>query len=262
MTYKPAHPAKLCLFYMPNAQLQRETQAHQARQASCHQQAKQGHETPHANEALQAQRATRSPQALQTLQAHETPQARSGWYVVQVITGAEERMCDAIRRACDEHDGAARADGDRVALKECFSPRFASRRKRMGEWRGVERALLPGYVIADVRNPAMLAQSLRNVQDFARVLASDETYSPLNDAERTWLEAQSSETDRTIPLSFGHREGEKLVVTSGPLKGNEAMITKVDRKNCMAHVEFHAGPITIKTTVGLVVEPNGKIAQE
>ena len=129
----------------------------------------------------------------------------------------------------------------------------------MGQWHDVNQALLPGYVIADVDNPVLLAQELRGIREFCHVLSGDETYSPLADAERQWLEMQTRQDDRTIPLSFGVREGEKLTVTKGPLKGNEALITKIDRKNCIAHVEFHAGQITLKTTVGLAIMPGGQV---
>ena len=189
-------------------------------------------------------------------------QIRPGWYVIQVATGNEEHMCELIAKACADLDERAESDDARVGLRECSSPRFASRKKRKGTWYDVERALLPGYVVADVRNPVMLARALRGVSEFCRVLTGDETYSPLNEAESRWLKAQSKENNRTIPLSFGCREGERLVVTSGPLKGNEAMITGVDRKNCMAHVEFHAGPITFKTTVGLVIMPTGDVLKD
>ena len=185
----------------------------------------------------------------------ERRRPRPGWYVIQVSTGSEDRMCRAITRVCKELDEAAEEGASTVGLKECFSFRFASRKKRMGEWHDINRALLPGYVIADVRDPAMLARALRNLRSFARVVTSGEAYSPLDDDERRWLESQSRVGERVIPLSFGYKEGDALVITSGPLKGNEAMVTRVDRKNCMANVELHVGSITFKTTVGLVVLP-------
>ena len=190
----------------------------------------------------------------------ETRAARPGWYVVQVPTGSEERMCAAIRRACDEADAAA-PGGGKVGLGSCFSPKFAGRKKRMGEWRDVERALLPGYVVADVRDPAALDRALGGVRGLCRVLTANGAYSPLDGAERGWIEGATGGGDRTIPLSFGHREGDRLVVTSGPLEGREAMVTGYDRRNCMAHLELHAGPVTIRTTVGLVVMPSGKVKQ-
>ena len=180
-----------------------------------------------------------------------------GWYVVQVTAGSERRMCAAIRRACAEAD--ERAGEPRVGLEEVFNPRYASRKKRMGNWYDTVRMLLPGYVIAVVRHPAGLARALRGLEGFARVLASQETYSPLDKAEREWLESQTRPGERIVPLSFGCKRGDKLIVSEGPLKGREAMITKLDRKNCIAHVELHVGQMTLKTAVGLVVMPSGKV---
>jgi len=189
-----------------------------------------------------------------------TASPKSGWYFVQVNTGSEDRMCDVIVRACAEHDDAAPRE-ERVGLKECFNPKFASRRKWKGDWQNIERPLLPGYVIVDVRNPAILAQTLRSIRAFCRVLAAEETYIPLSERERGWVESQTKIDDRVIPLSFGYKEGDKLTVTDGPLAGNEVMITSFDRKNCLAHIEFHLGPMTFKTTVGLVIMPSGKVRQ-
>lgn len=185
----------------------------------------------------------------------------AGWYVVQVSTGGEERMCARITRACADADDRAQDGQQTVGLRECFSPRFASRKKWKGEWLDIERPLLPGYVIADVDNPAALARALRGIPDFARVLAAEETYAPLDERERTWLESQTKVDKRVVPLSFAYKEGDKLTVTDGPLKGNEVLIKKLDRKNSMAHIEFHVGPMTFKATVGLVIMPSGKVRQ-
>ena len=181
----------------------------------------------------------------------------TGWYVIQVSTGSEDRMCKVIERACGKLDEAAGDEGGRVGLRECFNPKFESRKKRMGEWRDVERTLLPGYVIADVQNPVKLAYALSRIEDFCRMLVSDGTYSPLDEAERVWIESYTKENQRVIPLSYGFRDGDTYVVSSGPLKGKEAIITKLDRKNCLAHIELHAGPMTFKKTLGLVILPSG-----
>ena len=185
---------------------------------------------------------------------------KQNWYVVQVTTGREDAMCATIERACREHDGAAEPGG-RIGLRECFSPKFQRRRKWKGEWQDVERAFLPGYVIAVTDNPAALAQALRGVREFCRVLAVEETYIPLAERERALLETHTGQPDRVIPLSFGYKAGDRLTVTEGPLAGNEVMITKLDRQNCLAHIEFRVGPITFKATVGLVVMPSGKVRQ-
>jgi len=181
-----------------------------------------------------------------------TRASRSAWYVVQVNTGREEAMCAEIRRVCTDYDQTAKPQ-DKVNLAECFSPKFQGRRKWKGEWQDLQRPLLPGYVIADAQNPAALMQALRNVRGFCRLLAAEETYAPLDEKERAWVDARTQGADRVIPLSFGVKEGDTYTVTEGPLKGKEGIITRVDRKNCMAHLEFHVGPMTVKATVGLVI---------
>lgn len=182
---------------------------------------------------------------------------RTKWYVVQVTTGSEDHMCEVISRACDKFDAEVPDAGEQVGLKECFNPKFESRKKRMGEWHDVERTLLPGYVVANVRNPVKLAIVLGRIEDFGRLLATDETYSPLDEAEREWLESYTEENRRIVPLSYGFRDGDSFVVARGPLKGREATITRLDRKNCLAHIELHAGSVTFKKTLGLVILPSG-----
>lgn len=141
------------------------------------------------------------------------------------------------------------------ALDECFVPRYRTQKKLRGEWRDVERLLMPGYVIAVASDPARLAQRLQRVNGFCRVVKAGQTYVPLNAYERMWLEANTSRGERVVPMSFGRKVGDVLEVTQGPLKGYEGRITKVRRSDSLAFLEFHVGPVRIKTTVGLGVLP-------
>ena len=185
---------------------------------------------------------------------HEIEGRDFDWYVVQVQAGREMAMCSVIERACSEHDERAAPD-ERIGLRECFSPKFHSQKKWRGEWREVDYQLMPGYVVAIVKEPSKLDRRLRDIRDFCRVVTSGETYMPLSEYERTWIASYTSKGNRVVPMSFGYREGDSVVVTQGPLKGNEARIVKVDRTNSMAHLEFHVGQMTIKTKVGLAVMP-------
>ena len=182
---------------------------------------------------------------------------RTKWYVIQVATGSEDRMCEVIQHACERFDEDVESKSERIGLRECFNPKFESRKKRMGVWHDVERTLLPGYVIANARNPEKLAIALSRIEDFGLLLANDETYSPLDEAEREWLEGYTEENRRIIPLSYGFMTGGSFVIKKGPLAGREAMVTRLDRKNCLAQIELHVGSITFKQTLGLVVLPSG-----
>ena len=179
--------------------------------------------------------------------------SRPGWYVVQVETGREQKACKAIERACSHAD--ALADKDESLVREVFSPRYKSRFKLHGEWHDEERQLLPGYVVAVTAEPWELAGVLRSVPGFTHVLKTGETFAPLKDEDRSWIERWTTEGDRTIPMSIAYKEGDKIVVTDGPLKGREGLITKIKRRLCLAELEIHAGTMTIRTTVGLAVLP-------
>lgn len=52
----------------------------------------------------------------------EEAMAAVSWYVIQVPTGAERKLCDLIEHMAPEG-----------AVEECFSPRYATQMKRAGE---------------------------------------------------------------------------------------------------------------------------------
>lgn len=181
--------------------------------------------------------------------------SRFEWYAVQVMSGQERKMTRLIEVACAEAD-EENPDGVRFELDEVFVPRYRAQKKMRGEWREVERLLMPGYVIASVDNPVEFALVLRRrVSGFCNVVKIGQTYVPLNAYERAWLEASTNRGDRAVPMSFGRKVGDMLEVTSGPLKGHEGRITKVKRSDSLAFLEFHVGPMKIKTTVGLGILP-------
>ena len=114
-------------------------------------------------------------------------------------------MCHRIERACLEHDKAAEDEAHCTGLEECFSPRFKTQRKWKGEWQDVELLLLPGYVIADAKNPSQLADATREIRDLCRLLSDGEAYVPLDEAERMWIERQTRKGERIIPMSFAYK---------------------------------------------------------
>jgi transcriptional antiterminator NusG len=184
---------------------------------------------------------------------------KAGWYVVQVLTGHEDQACEAILRTCALAEKLETADHPELEggelLQECFSPTFTHRLKFHGEWRDVQRTLIPGYVIAVTADPAKLQRILRATPGFTKLLVFGETYQPLRDEERAWIEAVTRPRERVVPISVGYREGDTLVVAEGPLKGHEALVKRIIRKKSLAVLELHAGGKRITATVGLAVLP-------
>ncbi|WP_165249289.1 hypothetical protein [Adlercreutzia sp. ZJ141] len=163
---------------------------------------------------------------------------------------------NGLRDTCEsDGDGEPDDPSEPLKLDECFAPRYRTQKKMRGEWRNVERPLMPGYLIAVVNDPSQLARVLRYVNGFCRVVKVGQTYVPLSDYEREWLEASTSRGNRVVPMSFGHKVGGVLEVTQGPLKGYEGRIVGVKRADSLAMLEFHVGNMRIKTTVGLGILP-------
>ena len=174
------------------------------------------------------------------------------WYIVQVQHGAEDRMCAAIIRACNEASFDANGEpSEPFTLQECFCPRFRTQKKIRGEWIDLERPLMPGYVVAVTNDLWRLQRVLNAMLHFARVVTSTGTYIPLGTENRQWIEQGTREGDRVVPMSMAYKEGDRVVVTSGPLVGKEGDIVRVNRKASLAFLEFHVGALRITATVGL-----------
>lgn len=178
----------------------------------------------------------------------------AGWYVIQVNTGREQSTRQLIERVCAQY---AQTTGASL-LDECFTPQYQARMKVRGEWQDMEKMLLPGYLIAVTSHPGELSARLRRIPEFSRLLRMGETFVPLLEEERTWIEAFTEKGDRTVPMSVATKAGDRIVVTEGPLKGREAMITKVNRKKCLAFLELHVGGMKVTTRVGLSIVSTGE----
>ncbi len=176
--------------------------------------------------------------------------ALPAWYVVQVSPGREDKTCALVELAAQGcmHDG-------RPVLEECFTPRYQAERKFHGEWRTLQLSLFPGYVIAVTRNPEALNDRLRAVPSFTRILGSETSFVPLDAAEAALINAFTTQKHRVIQLSraVAVSEGDRVVVTEGPLVGREGWITKINRRKSTARIETNMFGRTLSVEVGLAV---------
>lgn len=163
------------------------------------------------------------------------------WYVVQVLGGKEEAMCRLIERMVD----------NKGVLQECFTPRYETQKKVRGSWKTCRNVLFPGYLIAVTDDIERLRAALRGVPEFTRLLTNGETFTPLDDKDKAWICAFTEEGNRTVEMSMGVIEGDRVVVTSGPLRGHEGWIKSVNRRKSLAFLEVEMFGRKLKTKVGL-----------
>ena len=135
-------------------------------------------------------------------------------YVIQVEGGREAHVCDLINKLL----------GDRI--KECFVPRREIFRREAGEWTTVRETLFPGYLFVETDDVSKVMERLARVPAFTRLLGkSDERVIPLSQDEVAWLTALMQPLDKVVEMSTGVIEGDRVIVTSGPLVGREALIS-------------------------------------
>lgn len=187
----------------------------------------------------------RQDRAWRRARAREELAPRSGagdlpWYVVQVMTGRESHLRELIRREV----------GPEV-LSECFIPSFEVQKKVRGAWR-IERArLFPGYVFVVTGDIEELKLRLRRVPEFVRLLTVGESFVALEASERAWLASFTAAGERVIPMSMGAVEGDRIVVTRGPLMGHEGWIVRVNRRKSLAFIQVEVFGRRIETKIGL-----------
>ncbi|HJG31756.1 MAG TPA: hypothetical protein K8U80_10245 [Collinsella ihuae] len=164
------------------------------------------------------------------------------WYVIQVINGREELMAGLISRVVSSD-----------VCQECFSPKFATEMKVRGRWVPCERNLLPGYLIAITDQPKELQRCLSALDEFARVLTQGGAFAPLAKEETSFIDTYTKPHDRVVPMSLGIKEGDRVVVTQGPLVGHEGLIREINRRKSVAYLEFNLCGRRVSTRVGLGV---------
>lgn len=122
-----------------------------------------------------------------------------------------------------------------------------------GNGKPVKKLLFPGYVFLVSNHAEDLAKSLEKMPYSARMLgAGDDTYTALADGERDWF-LSFMDGKHCVRMSEGYIEGDKVVVTRGPLLGLEGDIRKIDRHKRRAYLDATMFGRTMPISVGLEV---------
>ena len=163
-------------------------------------------------------------------------------YVIQVIGGKEQRVCDLIN--CQS----------KGMINDCYVPRREVMRRVEGEWITTRETLFPGYLFVETREIQLVMESLARIPAFTRLLGvGDERVVPLSSDEVAWLTALMKPLDKVVEMSVGVIEGDRVMVTSGPLKGHEALISKIDRHKRAAYLDMRMFGRTKTIKVGLEI---------
>lgn len=160
------------------------------------------------------------------------------WYVIQVYTGQELDIAGQCRdRVIEEGE-------------EAFIPLVERMTKVQGEWVQVKTRLFPGYVFIETDRPWDLYMRLKKIKAMTKLLKTGEEITPLYGEEEEYLKKLQN-AEHVVRYSEGYLEGDKLVITSGALKGYEGEVKKLLRHKRLVVLEVPLLGRKVEVTLGL-----------
>lgn len=171
-------------------------------------------------------------------------------YALFIKTGYEKKVVDYLLRELDENT---------------FQPFFSKREKFFRTSGGdeiKEEVLFPGYVFVEANLESRdfileISPTLKRCMYVHRVVNSDHGANCCNiegmERERLLKFVGREGSERTVEISEGYIEGDKVVVVDGPLKGMESSIRKIDRHKRTAVIEIMMFGEVKEVKVGLEV---------
>lgn len=160
------------------------------------------------------------------------------WYVIWTSTGSEEKLAKKV--------------AELTCQNRCFVPRRIVQIRRKGDWFYTEKSMFPGYLFVDTDDVEELSLELRKIEGFSTILTVDKTYCPMTGKDAEQVEELYG-NHGIFDISKGIIEGDRIIVTSGPLMGQEGLIRKIDRHKRIAYLEFDMFDQTVKGCVGLEI---------
>lgn len=162
------------------------------------------------------------------------------WYVIQVYTGKELEIAQQCReRVADEGE-------------DVFVPLAERWTKIRGERTLITSRLFPGYVFIETERIEDFYKRLNRVYAMTKVLRTGDEMTPIQKEEEEYLKRLGGK-EHVVKYSEGYMEGDKLVVTSGPLKDFEGRIKKILRHKRLVVIEVTLLGQTVEVTLGLGV---------
>ncbi|MGN1054036.1 MAG: antiterminator LoaP [Erysipelotrichaceae bacterium] len=165
------------------------------------------------------------------------------YYVIQVTSGGEYRTLKIIKEIINNE-----------LITSAYIPKMKKYKKYRGDWHTVEEILFPGYIFIETDNIRELYYDLQRVPKLTKILGIDgDVIYPLSDSEVYFIKSFCDNDEHTVDISTGFIEGDKVIITDGPLLGKEAHIRKIDRHKRIAYLDIDFFNQTISTKVGLEI---------
>lgn len=148
------------------------------------------------------------------------------WYVLFVVGGREETTYEQLQK------------GNYTNLT-FYLPKRKIRERREGTWRDVNRLLFPGYILMEGSLSVKDYYALKKEASIIRILGDEKGPTSVPTDELALLRSLGAidpENKDSIGYSQVMRDGDSITVISGPLKGIQGYIKKIDWRKGRAKV--------------------------
>ena len=158
------------------------------------------------------------------------------WYVMWVRARHEEEIIRQCKKLLDD-------DEDVFVM-------YVEKLRRTGkEWTAHRELAFKNYIFADVKDVDDFRVRIRKIPDLTKILQVGTEIVPIYPEEEEFLKSIGGK-DHVIKPSRGHYEGERVMVTEGPLKGHESVIKWVDRRQRLVGIEIQLMNRTVEVKLG------------
>lgn len=148
------------------------------------------------------------------------------WYVIHTVSGMEQKCLQQCKKYVEE-----------MHYEEMFIPQYITQKHFKKEWHEVKRVLFPGYVFVDTKCIDGVMEGVGKVHLYAKVLRDCEMVSPVTEQEQKFL-SDVMDGEYVVQYSEGFLIGEKVYITSGPLRNYRGCIRTIDRHRRIAKLEI------------------------
>ena len=166
------------------------------------------------------------------------------WYAIFVMTGQEEKVRALIEAKLSEHEDIQ---------AQFFVPRRLVRERKDGVVPEENKIMFPGYVLVGTETIEQVFSFAGRIKGVLKFLKNEDGFQEVRLEEISRLIYMADEDDVIGESEVRLDENDRIVVLSGPLKGEEGNIVKFNRRKSRVAVEFWVGAERFEIWLGVRV---------
>lgn len=163
------------------------------------------------------------------------------WYVIWTLTGGERKAKEDIKQKISKE-----------LYTDIFYPEIVKQYRIKGQWIDRKVPMFPGYLFVETTNIEEFSEQITKLTGFHVVLKQDRQYCPIENTDYELIHL-AHKNKGVFDVSRGVIEGGTTKIITGPLKGLEGIVTKIDRHNRTATIKVNMFENMTTVKVGLEI---------